>query len=632
MSAIPFQTAKIVELHLLEPVFFASRELSDTYYTEGAIGNYALTYAFGFANSPYRLQGKQTGRPTYKEDFASIKNTCYILPASPKDGRVTYRFERFNALSDSYWYQMTNNRVATSREDLPLQRLQGKGKKIKTFRASNFPQVGRLRMIERGNKFQTLVFGDCQLANYIRVGKFMSKVRVNIIDELPVTALPEGEYQTQYYLNSADLPSNLEASLQSLAKKGVKITRIDGENKNSENQNSQLLASQTAVNLELRPKPDRRDDLLQAIANQIVERIQKKPEQNGAVILDSKDNINRLADLLKHKGFEDKFGRITGSTPQLDRKLAAQKQIILATSTVDVGFNFERNIQTKRQNLDWLIFSARDRAAFWQRLGRVGRVLGKTQTDIPSDAIAYLPDTAWEQGLSSSGVFSLNTIGEREALKKTLEKISCLDKPFLHAYWRSEAFLEIARPLLELENKFKGLAGSEYIPQLFNTLKDCLGGKRTWDDYRWRMKVFLGAENIAKTAVKDLKKGWKFLPGGQAFVKTFIKANFPDDWEEFQAGNITLADYEEIFSERDEAVNELKEFAQMWKASYSPLFKFRDSLFENLPIADPHGFLLDESEQTILDPIHLLRYYEFQKKEELIELTARAENSKIKLK
>lgn len=158
-----------------------------------------------------------------------------------------------------------------------------------------------------------------------------------------------------------------EAALQSLAKQGVKITRINGENKNCENQNpenqnSQLLPSQTAVNLELRPKPDRRDDLLQEIVNEIIERIQEKPEQNGAVILDSKDNINRLADLLKQRGLEGKFGRITGSTPQLERKSAAQKQIILATSTVDVGFNFERDIQTTRQNLDWLIFSARDRA------------------------------------------------------------------------------------------------------------------------------------------------------------------------------------------------------------------------------------------------------------------------------
>jgi CRISPR-associated protein Csc1 len=207
MSAIPFSQAKLIELHCLEPVFFASRELSDTYYTEGLIGNYALSYAFGLVNSPYRLQGQAIGTPTYKKDFASIASRCYILPASPKNGSITYRFERFNALSDSYWYAMTNNRVATAREDLPQQR---QGKKPNTFRPSNFPQTGRLRMIERGNTFQTLVFGDCNLKDYIRIGKFMSKVRVDIIDEFAVMALPEGEYQTKHYLNSADLPSNLE--------------------------------------------------------------------------------------------------------------------------------------------------------------------------------------------------------------------------------------------------------------------------------------------------------------------------------------------------------------------------------------------------------------------------------------
>ena len=140
------------------------------------------------------------------------------------------------------------------------------------------------------------------------------------------------------------------------------------------------------------------------------------------------------------------------------------------------------------------------------------------------------------------------------------------------------------------------------------------------------MKILLGAENIAKTPVKDLKKGWKYKPGGQAFVKTFIKANFPDDWEEFQAGKIKLEDYEATFAETEYAVNELKEFAEIWKASYAPLFKFRDSLFETLPIADPHGFLLDESEETISDPIHILRYYEFEQRNEKTELTARAEN------
>jgi CRISPR-associated protein Csc1 len=207
MSPLPFQQARIIELSCIEPVFFASRELSDTYYTEGAIGNYALAYAFGWVNSSYRLQGEATGRPSYKEDLTPIAQDCYVLPASPLNGRVTFRFERFNALSDSYWYAMTNNRVATAREDLPLQR---QGKKPSSYRPSNFPQTGRLRMIERGNKFRTLVFGNSEIPDYIRLGKFLSKVKANVVDEFEVVALPEGEYRSQAYLSVADLPPNLE--------------------------------------------------------------------------------------------------------------------------------------------------------------------------------------------------------------------------------------------------------------------------------------------------------------------------------------------------------------------------------------------------------------------------------------
>lgn len=206
MSILPFQQARLIELWCAEPVFFASRELSDTYYTEGAIGNYALAYAFGWVNSPYRLQGIATGRPTYKEDLAPLTQECYVLPASPVNG-IKYRFERFNALSDAYWYAMTNNRVATAREDVLIQR---QGKKPNSFRASNFPQTGRLRMIARGNEFQTLVFGNRELPNYIRVGKFMSKVRVDVRSKFDITLLPDGEHQSQNYLSAADIPPNLE--------------------------------------------------------------------------------------------------------------------------------------------------------------------------------------------------------------------------------------------------------------------------------------------------------------------------------------------------------------------------------------------------------------------------------------
>ncbi len=39
----------------------------------------------------------------------------------------------------------------------------------------------------------------------------MSKVKVNVLNEFPVTLLPEGEYQSQHYLNAADLPQQIEA-------------------------------------------------------------------------------------------------------------------------------------------------------------------------------------------------------------------------------------------------------------------------------------------------------------------------------------------------------------------------------------------------------------------------------------
>ncbi|MBD1211707.1 MAG: type I-D CRISPR-associated helicase Cas3' [Dolichospermum circinale Clear-D4] len=405
-----------------------------------------------------------------------------------------------------------------------------------------------------------------------------------------------------------------ELALENLQNAGVKIARIDGEANNG-----QLLPSQTAVNLELRPKPDTKEEWITEIAAEVVKRFQYKPNENGAVILDSLDNINRLSDLLKQQGLSEHIGRITGPAPKKDRHSAMQRQIILATSTVDVGFNFERTPEPTRQNLDWLIFSARDRSAFWQRIGRVGRVLGKSETNIDSEAIAYLPAEAWEQNITS-----LDTTGGRAALKEMLDKLPCLDKPFLKAYWHSEASLEIARPLLELEELLDKIPGAELIPKLFDTLRLIFESKRTWEECRYRMKVLQGAENISKVPLEKIRKEWKYIKGGQAFVKRFIKVKSPQEWDDLEAGRTTIEEYEEIFKKHDHILTELKEFAEIFSTSYAPLFSFRYSLFDTLPIRDPRGFILDESEETQLDPFHLLRYYEFFQNGEFIEIQSRA--------
>ncbi|MBD2093484.1 type I-D CRISPR-associated helicase Cas3' [Microcoleus sp. FACHB-1515] len=407
-----------------------------------------------------------------------------------------------------------------------------------------------------------------------------------------------------------------ESALAVLKDQGVRIKRIDGE------VGDRPIPSQTAVQLEIRPQPDR-EIFLKELADEVIKRLAEHPDRNGAVILDSKVQINDLADLLKAKGLSEKFGRIHGSTPKVDREEVAQKQIILATSTVDVGFNFNRHPEPQRQNLDWLIFSARDRAAFWQRIGRVGRVLGKAQTNISSEAIAYLPEQAWEENLAE-----VDLQGGRDSLTQKLSEMKCLDRPFLEAYWQSEALLETARPLLILEDLLDQLPQANYVPKLFETIKVVLGGKRDWKYYQDRMKALQMAQQIANASEKDLAGDPLRWVKGQyrwAIVSAFLRSESPEDWEALRTKQKSLRDFENLLRDVPKVASMFKQFATRFSASYAPLFQFRASLFKNLQIRDPKGFLLDQSEETILDPIHLLRYYEFESNGEVIEIVDRAQ-------
>lgn len=412
-----------------------------------------------------------------------------------------------------------------------------------------------------------------------------------------------------------------EQVFEILRSRGVRIEQVNGES------GAHQRPSQTAVHLKIRPQRSR-DELLAEIADEAAQRFATNSEQNGAIILDSKDHINRLADYLDTRGLAGVYGRITGSTPLKDRQWAAQKRIILATSTVDVGFNFERDPSPSRQNLDWLIFSARDRAAFWQRLGRVGRVLGKQQTDIPSEAIAYLKEKAWEQDVSS-----LDTTGGCTALKEKLDNLKCMDRPFLQVYWQSEALLETARPMVILEDALKSLSQESLIPKLFETLKAVFGGKSEWKYYRNRMQAMLFAEKLQKapTITRDnnqwnFAKLWSksFYVAKYYFLDAFLKAKHPDDAEDLKEQRTTLKDWDKAISERVDIAEEMKAFAEEWLNSYAPIFQFRSSLFENVHIRDPKGLLLDISDETELNPIHLLRNYEFVQQNSIIEVTERA--------
>jgi CRISPR-associated protein Csc1 len=185
------------DLLLKEHTFFASREIDPLYASEPLIGNYALTYALGLCNAPYRWDGG----PRYKEDLTPLNGQgLYLTPAHFSDLRMT--LTRFNAQIDSYYSRFAQNAI-TMQRDLK--------EKVKP---TNFPQTGRIRMLGLGSRARFFLFDrdhliaqgkGPRLLPYIRLGKFMSKARIEWQKMVTPQLLQSKEAKVHGMLNAADL-------------------------------------------------------------------------------------------------------------------------------------------------------------------------------------------------------------------------------------------------------------------------------------------------------------------------------------------------------------------------------------------------------------------------------------------
>lgn len=176
------------QLRLKEKLFFSSREISNCYYTEPLIGNYALAYALGFCQSPYYNDGSIY----YQEHLSALnKRGLYITPATIL-GDPEFHMEQFNAQPDTYWFRMGMGVLITNREQAE--------------RACNRPQFGRIRFLSAENEavFYLLSRDPVHIASYIRLGKFMSKASVET-RPLAFERQAAGQETLPLLLNPADL-------------------------------------------------------------------------------------------------------------------------------------------------------------------------------------------------------------------------------------------------------------------------------------------------------------------------------------------------------------------------------------------------------------------------------------------
>ncbi|HEC35030.1 MAG TPA: type I-D CRISPR-associated protein Cas5/Csc1 [Anaerolineae bacterium] len=198
------------ELTFWEHVFFSSREVGNFFQTEPLLGNYALAYAFGLAQSPYH----NDGTVRYALDLGPLNERgVYVTPGTIL-GEPRFVLSQFNAQADTYWYAFTNNAIVVRPDDrLAVKQgvrwriidpVTGEGQFV---RPNNYPQHGRIKMLALGNRAICYVLSREPLAlpRYVRLGKWMSKAGVTIT-HATARAEPRDEETVSIFLNPADLP------------------------------------------------------------------------------------------------------------------------------------------------------------------------------------------------------------------------------------------------------------------------------------------------------------------------------------------------------------------------------------------------------------------------------------------
>ena len=320
-------------------------------------------------------------------------------------------------------------------------------------------------------------------------------------------------------------------------------------------------------------------------------------DKDGALISSALWRVNSAHAALLGPLTTDMMGRITGAQRIEERRRDQFKRLILATPTVDIGYNFIKHEKT-RQNLDFVVFDARFRDEFIQRLGRAGRVLGKDQTAIPSHAVALLDDEAVSRFAALQGQ-SLT----RTELRNYIEQQTAIPaKDDFVAYIKSGGLLENAYPLYKLSPMF-AKEEQPRLEELFTMVQQIFAPQSKLG-YRTVIGCYKRADAI-NTWLSEGKYDKKLL--GQIMAE-YLGWAIHETVSEEDAGEV-LPQLEQ--KEMVDVRQGFRLYCEMKQAIQRAQFNFRDSF--SGPVAtifDPDR-LLSSSTTTEYDLIHVVQNYHY---------------------
>ncbi len=327
-------------------------------------------------------------------------------------------------------------------------------------------------------------------------------------------------------------------------------------------------------------------------------------ERHGAFISSALWRINSIYQEYGGKNAL-KIGRLTGAEHTIWRERNKDAHLLMATPTVDIGYNFERSGK-KRQSIDFLFFDARSSDEFIQRLGRSGRVLGKQECNIPSEVWAVVPDNL----VTELSKFAGTTV-ERSELNRLVNEV-LPQKNGIYTYISSGAIAEAFLPLYSV-SKSLPTEQADKAEQLYKAIlqvydaKNALSFKKLIYNTRRYLKVKSQLLNLIHEA--DAKS---FI-FGRASVIVRAMDEQPD---------VELDALEGIDEARAEQIEntlrkkgtarkaELKRQAEIEEYYIADArFNFRDNFQPPLALAhDPQGFLAT-AEYTTYSALHIAQNY-----------------------
>lgn len=200
--------------------------------------------------------------------------------------------------------------------------------------------------------------------------------------------------------------------------------------------------------------------------------------------------------------FHDKeYQTVTGAVEHKWRQKAVLSPLILATPTVDIGYNFPRTGKL-RQGLDDIFFIAFRDDEFWQRIGRVGRVIRKSEHRVTSTATCVVTSAIYEN-LEKLQIAN-KTLSRTDLSRLLTDKEVFPPRKNFWSYVVTEGFFENGHALFELSQTFT-MERKPFIEDAYQFLQKIFAAAKapSWKSVRARIARFHSLEKETQNINKN---------------------------------------------------------------------------------------------------------------------------------